>query len=63
MKERKMKHYGKSKVIKISNPDCKNIYEMQQNYSGLWRALGLQVTTINKGFVISNKECTYQLEA
>jgi len=57
-----MKHYDKRKVIKISSPDCKNLYEMQQNYSGLWRALGLQVTKVKEGFVIRSKEHTYQLE-
>ena len=57
-----MKHYDKRKVIKVRNPDCKNLYAMQQNYSGLWRALGLQVTRNKKGFKAMTKTHTYQLE-
>jgi len=56
-----MKHYDKRKVIKISSPDCKNLYEMQQNYSGLWRTLGLQVTKAKKGFVIRDNTRTYEI--
>ena len=57
-----MKHYDKRKVIRIRNPDCKNLREMQQNYSGLWRALGLSVTRNKRGFQAMTKTHTYQLE-
>ena len=57
-----MKHYDKRKVIRIRNKDCNNLYAMQQNYSGLWRALGLQVTRNKKGFKAMTKTHTYQLE-
>ena len=46
-----MNNNGKAKVIR--NQDCKNITELEQNYAGLWRALGLQVTRTNKGEYLS----------
>ena len=58
-----MKYYDKRKVIRIRNPDCSNISAMQQNYSGLWRTLGLQVTRTKRGFVVKNNIRTYEIGA
>ena len=56
-----MRRYGKRKAIKIHHPDCTNLTAMQQNYSGLWRTLGLQVTRTRKGFIVKNNIRTYEI--
>ena len=58
-----MRNHGKRKAIKIHNPDCTNISAMQQNYSGLWRTQGLQVTRTKRGFVVKNNIRTYEIGA
>ena len=50
------------KIIRIRHPDCGNISTMQQNYSGLWRTLGLQTTATKKGFVVYDNTHIYRLE-
>ena len=52
-----MNKNGKAKVIR--NQDCKNITELEQNYAGLWRALGLQVTKKKNSFVLRSQCRTY----
>lgn len=56
-----MRNHGKRKTIKIHNPDCTNLNAMQQNYSGLWRTLGLQVTRTKRGFIVKNNTRTYEI--
>ena len=56
-----MRNHGKRKAIKIRHPDCSNLAAMQQNYSGLWRTLGLQVTRTRRGFIVKNNIRTYEI--
>ena len=53
---------SKRRVIKIKNPDCVNLNEMQQNYAGLWRTLKMNITKTRDGFLAMTKTHTYKLE-
>ena len=53
---------SKHRVIKIKNPDCVNLNEMQQNYAGLWRTLKTNITRTTHGFLVMTKTHTYKLE-
>ena len=50
------------KIIRVRHPDCDNTSTMQQNYSGLWRTLGLQAMVTKKGFVVYDNTHIYRLE-
>ena len=56
-----MNNNAKAKVIR--NQDCKNLAELEQNYSGLWRALGLQVTKKKNSFILRSQCHTYMIGA
>ena len=56
-----MKKNGKAKVIR--NQDCKNLAELEQNYAGLWRALGWQVTKKKTSFILRSQCRTYMIGA
>ena len=53
----------KRRIIKIKNPDCINLKDMQQNYAGLWRTLQMNVAKTRHGFLAMTKTHTYKLEA
>ena len=56
-----MKKNGKAKVTR--NQDCKNLAELEQNYAGLWRALGWKVTKKKNSFILRSKCHTYMIGA
>ena len=53
---------GKRRVIKIKNPDCVNLNDMQKNYAGLWRTLKTNVTRTRHGFLAMTETHSYKLE-
>jgi|TARA_R100000093_G_scaffold62078_1_gene33161 hypothetical protein len=52
-----MGRHSRAKVIR--SKDCKNLSELEQNYTGLWRALGLQITKKKSTFVLRSPCRTY----
>ena len=56
-----MKKNGKAKVIR--NQDCKDLAELEQNYAGLWRALGWKVTKKKNSFILRSQCRTYMIGA
>jgi hypothetical protein len=53
---------GKRRVIKIKNPDCVNLNDMQKNYAGLWRTLKMNITRTSHGFLAMTETHSYKLE-
>tara|TARA_R100001163_G_C4941298_1_gene113007 strand:- start:401 stop:583 length:183 start_codon:yes stop_codon:yes gene_type:complete len=56
-----MNKNGKAKIIR--KKDCKDLAELEQNYAGLWRALGWKVTKKKNSFILRSKCHTYMIGA
>lgn len=54
-----MNKNGKATIIR--NKDCKSLAELEQNYAGLWRALGLQITRKKNCFILRSPCRTYMV--
>ena len=56
-----MNKNGKAKIIR--KKDCKDLAELEQNYAGLWRALGWQVAKKKNSFILRSQCHTYMIGA